>query len=102
LWRPCTRTPPKDYQAKYILEFIDDAPVVTQPQLKLFRWMADYYMCTIGEVINAALAVGAEAQLGVAHSAAPGLFAGGKRVPAHGASGRKIVDALGTTEDGKA
>ncbi|MEJ7660940.1 MAG: hypothetical protein WKG07_15640 [Hymenobacter sp.] len=32
-------TPPKEYQAKYILEFIDDAPVVTQPQLKLFRWI---------------------------------------------------------------
>ncbi|OUJ75569.1 replication restart helicase PriA [Hymenobacter crusticola] len=48
-------TPPAQYQAKYILEFIDDAPVVTQPQLKLFRWMADYYMCTLGEVINAAL-----------------------------------------------
>ncbi|QNH63256.1 replication restart helicase PriA [Hymenobacter sediminicola] len=48
-------TPPKDYQAKYILEFIDDSPVVTQPQLKLFRWMADYYLCTLGEVINAAL-----------------------------------------------
>ncbi|MCC2547041.1 primosomal protein N' [Hymenobacter sp. BT175] len=46
---------PKEYQAKYILEFIDDAPVVTQPQLKLFRWMADYYLCTLGEVINAAL-----------------------------------------------
>ncbi|WP_449272062.1 primosomal protein N' family DNA-binding protein [Hymenobacter humi] len=25
-------TPPANYQAKYILEFIDDAPVVTQPQ----------------------------------------------------------------------
>jgi primosomal protein N' (replication factor Y) len=48
-------TPPKEYQAKYILEFIDDAPVVTQPQLQLFRWIADYYMCTLGEVINAAL-----------------------------------------------
>ncbi|UOQ52822.1 replication restart helicase PriA [Hymenobacter cellulosivorans] len=48
-------TPPAQYQAKYILEFIDDAPVVTQAQLKLFRWMADYYMCTLGEVINAAL-----------------------------------------------
>ncbi|MCB2378196.1 primosomal protein N' [Hymenobacter sp. BT635] len=48
-------TPPALYQAKYILEFIDDAPVVTQAQLKLFRWMADYYMCTLGEVINAAL-----------------------------------------------
>lgn len=48
-------TPPAQYQAKYILEFIDDAPVVTQPQLRLFRWIADYYMCTLGEVINAAL-----------------------------------------------
>jgi len=48
-------TPPALYQAKYVLEFIDDAPVVTQPQLKLFRWMADYYLCTLGEVINAAL-----------------------------------------------
>ncbi|GAA3999334.1 primosomal protein N' [Hymenobacter fastidiosus] len=48
-------TPPALYQAKYVLEFIDDAPVVTQPQLKLFRWMAEYYMCTLGEVINAAL-----------------------------------------------
>ncbi|TGE16240.1 replication restart helicase PriA [Hymenobacter elongatus] len=48
-------TPPAQYQAKYILEFIDDAPVVAQAQLKLFRWMADYYLCTLGEVINAAL-----------------------------------------------
>lgn len=48
-------TPPAQYQAKYILEFIDDAPVVAQVQLRLFRWMAEYYMCTLGEVINAAL-----------------------------------------------
>ncbi|WP_019947033.1 replication restart helicase PriA [Hymenobacter aerophilus] len=47
--------PPAAYQAKYILEFIDDAPVVTQPQLKLFAWIAEYYLCTLGEVINAAL-----------------------------------------------
>lgn len=49
------QSPPKEYQAKYILEFIDDAPVVTQPQLKLFAWIAEYYLCTLGEVINAAL-----------------------------------------------
>ncbi|AKQ46102.1 primosomal protein N' [Rufibacter radiotolerans] len=48
-------TPPKDYQAKYLLEVIDEKPVVTEPQLKLFQWMAEYYMCTLGEVINAAL-----------------------------------------------
>lgn len=47
--------PPVGYQAKYILEVIDEKPVVTNPQLRIFNWIAEYYMCTIGEVINAAL-----------------------------------------------
>ncbi|MDX5481207.1 MAG: primosomal protein N', partial [Hymenobacteraceae bacterium] len=46
---------PADYQAKYILDVLDDKPIITAPQLKLFKWIADYYMCTLGEVINAAL-----------------------------------------------
>ncbi|WP_192821493.1 primosomal protein N' [Rufibacter sp. LB8] len=48
-------TPPKEYQAKYILEVIDEKPVVTGQQLRLFLWMAEYYLCTLGEIINAAL-----------------------------------------------
>ncbi|HEY4650384.1 MAG TPA: primosomal protein N', partial [Pontibacter sp.] len=40
---------------KYVLDVLDDTPIVTAPQLKLFKWIADYYMCTLGEVINAAL-----------------------------------------------
>ena len=46
---------PEEYQAKYLLEVIDEKPVVTTPQLRLFSWIAEYYMCTLGEVINAAL-----------------------------------------------
>ncbi|RDV16248.1 primosomal protein N' [Pontibacter diazotrophicus] len=46
---------PADYQAKYVLDVLDDTPIVTGPQLKLFKWIADYYMCTLGEVINAGL-----------------------------------------------
>ncbi|WP_299758071.1 primosomal protein N' [uncultured Pontibacter sp.] len=46
---------PADYQAKYILDVLDDKPIITKPQLRLFKWIADYYMCTLGEVINAAL-----------------------------------------------
>jgi primosomal protein N' (replication factor Y) len=49
------QNPPEGYQAKYLLEVIDEKPVVTTAQLKIFSWMAEYYMCTIGEVINAAL-----------------------------------------------
>lgn len=51
-------TPPKEYEAKYILELLDDEPVVNEHQLKLFSWIADYYLCSDGEVLNAALPAG--------------------------------------------
>ncbi len=46
--------PPTDYEAKYILEPLDSIgqPTVNKTQLVFFNWLADYYMCTIGEVIN--------------------------------------------------
>ena len=46
---------PEKYEAKYIIELLDDKPVVTSGQLQFWQWMAGYYMCTIGEVMNAAL-----------------------------------------------
>jgi primosomal protein N' (replication factor Y) (superfamily II helicase) len=49
---------PKDYEAKYILELLDNFPSVNDLQLRLFQWMADYYLCTLGEVMNAALPSG--------------------------------------------
>lgn len=50
--------PPKKYIAKPLLELLDESPMVTPHQLELFRWVADYYMCHIGEVMNAALPSG--------------------------------------------
>jgi len=50
--------PPKIYEAKYILDILDESPSVNGIQLKLFDWMASYYMCTKGEIINAALPSG--------------------------------------------
>ena len=52
------QNPPQQYQAKYILELLDEIPLVTHKQLEMFVWMSDYYMCTIGEVLNAALPSG--------------------------------------------
>jgi len=46
---------PEKYEAKYIIELLDDRALVTAAQLQFWQWMADYYMCTIGEVMNAAL-----------------------------------------------
>ncbi|MES2387323.1 MAG: primosomal protein N' [Bacteroidota bacterium] len=50
--------PPKEYQAKYILELLDTEPTVTPIQLRLFGWMAEYYLCAVGDVMNAALPSG--------------------------------------------
>lgn len=49
---------PKDFEAKSILELLDEFPAVHEVQLRLFQWMADYYMCSLGEVMNAALPAG--------------------------------------------
>jgi len=46
---------PEKYQAKYIIELLDDRPVVTDLQLQFWQWMAEYYMCNNGEVMSAAL-----------------------------------------------
>ncbi len=47
--------PPIIYEAKEIHQILDDTPVVNEYQLKHWFWLADYYMCTIGEVFRAAI-----------------------------------------------
>ncbi|UXX77660.1 primosomal protein N' [Reichenbachiella carrageenanivorans] len=49
---------PQVYEAKYVLDSLDHAPVVNSYQLDFFAWLSQYYMCTIGEVLNAALPSG--------------------------------------------
>jgi primosomal protein N' (replication factor Y) (superfamily II helicase) len=46
---------PEKYEAKYLLDVLDDRPVVTAGQLQFWQWLAEYYMCNVGEVMNAAL-----------------------------------------------
>lgn len=48
-------TPPEVYEAKEIHKILDEYPIVNQLQLQHWRWIADYYMCTIGEVFRSAL-----------------------------------------------
>ncbi len=44
-----------EYATKPILDMLDVAPVVTSESIKFWEWMAEYYMCTLGEVCDAAL-----------------------------------------------
>ena len=46
------------YQTKPISEILDSAPVVLPGQMQLWRWIADYYLCALGDVFKAALPSG--------------------------------------------
>ncbi|OBX26063.1 replication restart helicase PriA [Gelidibacter algens] len=46
---------PMAYEAKEIHQILDDAPITTPNQLKHWQWIAEYYMCTLGDVLRAAL-----------------------------------------------
>ena len=46
---------PKEHVPKYILSVLDEEPIVSAVQFKFWQWLADYYLCYKGEVMNAAL-----------------------------------------------
>lgn len=46
---------PQVYDAKDIHQILDESPIVTTQQLKHWHWMSKYYMCTLGDVMRAAL-----------------------------------------------
>jgi primosomal protein N' (replication factor Y) len=49
---------PDGYEAKYIIELLDDKPSFCEQQFKLFEWIASYYMSTEGEALNVAMPAG--------------------------------------------
>ena len=55
---------PEGYQTKDILQVLDVSPVLLDSQLKLWQWIADYYMSPLGEVYKAALPSGLKAEDG--------------------------------------
>ena len=46
---------PKQFSVKYVLDIIDERPVISEGQYRLWKWISEYYMCTIGEVMAASL-----------------------------------------------
>ena len=48
---------PQIYEAKEIHQILDETPLVTSIQLKHWQWISSYYMCTVGEVMRAALPI---------------------------------------------
>lgn len=50
--------PGGEFEVKEIAELLDPKPIVCHPQLKLWSWIAEYYLCAIGDVYRAALPSG--------------------------------------------
>ncbi|MES2487827.1 MAG: primosomal protein N' [Bacteroidota bacterium] len=49
------QNPSQLYAAKEIHQILDDKPLVTPVQLQHWQWIAEYYMCSVGEVYKSAL-----------------------------------------------
>jgi primosomal protein N' (replication factor Y) len=47
-----------EFATKSILSVLDEEAVITQKQYELWQWIAEYYLCTIGEVMRVALPSG--------------------------------------------
>jgi len=43
------------HETKDVLDIIDDLPIVDKVDIDFWKWMSEYYMCSIGAVMNAAL-----------------------------------------------
>lgn len=50
-----TTQPPKTYQAKYIEAILDETPILHKVQLKFWKWLSEYYIAHLGEVMVTAL-----------------------------------------------
>lgn len=47
-----------DYEIRPIKELLDEAPIILEEQIKLWKWISQYYMCSLGEIYKAAIPQG--------------------------------------------
>lgn len=49
---------PEGYEIRDIMSILDQEPLIMQVQLRFWEWMSSYYMCSLGEVLKAAMPSG--------------------------------------------
>lgn len=47
--------PDESFEIKEVIEVLDEHPILKDWQIHFFKWIAEYYMCSMGEVMAAAL-----------------------------------------------
>ncbi|MCM1094510.1 MAG: primosomal protein N' [Lachnospiraceae bacterium] len=53
-----TPVAPQGFDVKEIYSLLDEKPILKHPQLKLWEWMSQYYLCSLGDVYKAAVPAG--------------------------------------------
>lgn len=53
-----TPVAPRGFEVKDIVSVLDDGPILRYPQLKLWQWISEYYLCATGDVYKAAVPAG--------------------------------------------
>ena len=56
--RSLSQEAPQEHEAKYLLDILDEDPLLGQVHLDFLHWISEYYMCTEGEVLNVMLPAG--------------------------------------------
>lgn len=49
---------PGDFEIKPVAQLLDHTPIIKRPQLQLWEWISEYYLCSTGEVFKAAMPAG--------------------------------------------
>ena len=65
---------PTQFEVKEIAALLDSSPILLRPQLQLWQWIADYYLCSIGDVYKAAVPSGLKVESETVVTASPDYF----------------------------
>lgn len=49
---------PKNYEAKYIFDVLDEYPMLNNKMIQLWDWIHEYYLSSLGEIMQAAIPLG--------------------------------------------
>ena len=71
---------PEGYEVKEVLAVLDARPVLLPVQFRFWKWLSDYYLCTLGDVYKAALPSGLKLESETVVELNPD-FEAGERLP---------------------
>lgn len=88
--------PPQTYTIKDIISVPDSEPVLRHPQLRLWEWISEYYLCSVGEVYKSAVPPGLKIESETKFELNPDFDASGlDSLPAKEVEVMKLLDDKG-------